>query len=78
MEKRALSYTAGVNVNGRSHYEVWRFLKKLQTEPTRDPATPLPGIYPEKTINKTKMGEIKQWEKIFANEVTHKGLTSKT
>ena len=50
MEKRALSYTAGGNVNGRSHYEVWRFLKKLQTEPTRDPATPLPGIYPEKTI----------------------------
>ena len=32
----------------------------------------------KKTINKTKMGEIKQWEKIFAYEVTHKGLTSKT
>ena len=50
MEKRAFSYTAGRSVNGRSHYEVWRFLKKLQTEPTYDPAIPLPGIYPEKTI----------------------------
>ena len=29
---------------------VWRFLKKLEVELTYDPAIPLLGIYPEKTI----------------------------
>ena len=29
---------------------VWRFLKKLKTELLYDPAIPLLGIYPEKTI----------------------------
>ena len=29
---------------------VWRFLKKLKTELPYDPAIPLLGIYPEKTI----------------------------
>ena len=29
---------------------VWRFLKKLKIELLYDPATPLLGIYPEKTI----------------------------
>ena len=29
---------------------VWRFLKKLKLELPYDPATPLLGIYPEKTI----------------------------
>ena len=29
---------------------VWRFLKKLKIELPYDPATPLLGIYPEKTI----------------------------
>ena len=29
---------------------VWRFLKKLKTELAYDPAIPLLGIYPEKTI----------------------------
>ena len=29
---------------------VWRFLKKLQIEPPYDPAIPLLGIYPEKTV----------------------------
>ena len=29
---------------------VWRFLKKLQIELPYDPAIPLLGIYPEKTI----------------------------
>ena len=28
---------------------VWRFLKKLGIKPPYDPATPLPGIYPEET-----------------------------
>ena len=29
---------------------VWRFLKKLKIELPYDPAVPLLGIYPEKTI----------------------------
>ena len=29
---------------------VWRFLKKLKVEVPYDPAIPLLGIYPEKTI----------------------------
>ena len=29
---------------------VWRFFKKLSIELPYDPAIPLPGIYPEKTI----------------------------
>ena len=29
---------------------VWRFLKKLKLELPYDPAIPLPGIYPDKTI----------------------------
>ena len=29
---------------------VWRFLNKLKIEPPCDPAIPLQGIYPEKTI----------------------------
>ena len=29
---------------------VWRFLKKIKIELPYDPAIPLPGIYPEKTI----------------------------
>ena len=29
---------------------VWKFLKKLKKEPPYDPAIPLVGIYPEKTI----------------------------
>ena len=29
---------------------VWRFLKKLKIELPYDPATPLLGVYPEKTI----------------------------
>ena len=29
---------------------VWRFLKKLKIEPPYDPAIPLLGMYPEKTI----------------------------
>ena len=29
---------------------VWRFLKKLKIELPKDPAIPLLGIYPEKTI----------------------------
>ena len=29
---------------------VWRFFKKLKIEPPYDPATPLLGIHPEKTI----------------------------
>ena len=34
---------------------VWRFLKKLQIELPYDPAIPLLGIYPEKTIVQKEM-----------------------
>ena len=47
VEKRELSYTAGGNVLWRA---VWWFLKKLYIELLYDPAIPLLGIYPEKTI----------------------------
>ena len=35
---------------------VWRFLKKLKTELPYDPAIPLLGIYPEKTIIQKETG----------------------
>ena len=52
MEKREPSYTVGGNVNWCSYYgkPVWRFLKKLKIELPYDPAIPLLGIYPDKTI----------------------------
>ena len=52
MEKREHSCTAGGNVNWYSHYGEWYggSLKKLQIELPYDPAIPLGGIYPEKTI----------------------------
>ena len=52
VEKRIPSYTVGGNVNCCSHYEqqVWRFLRKLKTELPYDPAIPLLGIYPDKTL----------------------------
>ena len=52
MEEREHSYSVGGNINWCSHYgerTVQRFLKKLGTELPYDPATPLLGIYPEKT-----------------------------
>ena len=52
VEKRELSLTVGGNVNWCSHCgkQVCRFLKKLKIELPYDPAIPLLGIYPEKTI----------------------------
>ena len=51
MEKREPSYTVGGNVNWCSYVEtVRRFLKKLKTELPYDPAIPLLGIYPKKTM----------------------------
>ena len=46
------SYTVGGNVNWCSHYgeQYGGSLKKLATELPYDPAIPLLGIYPEKTI----------------------------
>ena len=35
---------------------VWRFLKKLKIELPYDPANPLLGIYPEKTIIQKETG----------------------
>ena len=52
MEKREPSYTVGGNVSWCSHYgeQYGEFLKKLKIELPYDPAIPLLGIYPEKTI----------------------------
>ena len=52
MEKREPYYTVDGNVNLCSHYaeQHGRFLKKLKIELPYDPAIPLLGIYPEKTI----------------------------
>ena len=52
MEKREPSYIVGGNVNWYSHYggQYWRLLKKLEIELQHNPAIPLLGINPEKTI----------------------------
>ena len=52
MEKREPSYIVGGNVSGCSHCgkQVWRFLTKLNIELPYDPAIPLLGIQPDKTI----------------------------
>ena len=52
MEKREPSYTVGGNVNWCSHYgeQYGVSSKKLKIELPYDPAIPLLGIYPDKTI----------------------------
>ena len=51
MEKREPPCTVGGNVNLYSHYgEQYGGSLKLKIELPYDPATPLLGIYPEKTI----------------------------
>ena len=50
MEKREHSYTVGGNVNWYKWKMAWMFLKKLKIELPYDPAIPLLGIYPDKTI----------------------------
>ena len=47
MEKREPSYT---KLMQPLYKTVWRFLKKLTREMPRDPAIPLLGIYPDKTL----------------------------
>ena len=52
MEKREPSYTVGGNVNWCSHYgkQYGGSSKKLKVEMPYDPAIPLLGIYPDKTL----------------------------
>ena len=52
MEKKEPSYTVGGDANWYSHCEEQYgvSLKKLKIELPYDPAIPLLGIYPEKTI----------------------------
>ena len=52
MEKRESSYTVGGTVHWYNHYgeQCGGSLKNLKIELLYDPATPLLGIYPEKTI----------------------------
>ena len=54
VEKREPSCTAGGNVNWYSHYgeQFWRYLRNLYIELPYDPAIPLLGIYPDKTLLK--------------------------
>ena len=47
MENKEPSYTLDENVHSGS---VWRFFKKLKIKLPYDPAIPLLGICPEKTI----------------------------
>ena len=44
---------------------VWRFLKKLKLELPYDPAIPLLGIYPEKTIIQKESGTTMFIEALF-------------
>ena len=57
MEKREPSCTVGGNVNGYSHYGE-QYGGKLKIELPYDPAIPLLGIYPEKTIIQKESGTI--------------------
>ena len=51
MEKRESTYTVGNVSWWRPLWRViWQFLKILKTELPYDPATPVLGIYPEKTL----------------------------
>ena len=52
VEKREPSYTTGGNVHWFNHYEklYGGFPKKTKVELSYNPAIPLLGIYPEKTI----------------------------
>ena len=51
VEKREPSYTVGGNVNWYSHYgKRMEVPQKTKTELSYDPAIPLLGIYPEKTL----------------------------
>jgi len=50
LEKRELFYSVGGNIYWFSHYgKLRKFLDKLKIELPYDPATPLLGIYLEKT-----------------------------
>ena len=48
VEKREPSCSVGGNINRYTQLTGWRFIKKLKTEPLRDPAMLLLGIYSEK------------------------------
>ena len=52
MEKRESSYTVGGTVNWYNHYgeQCGGSLKNLKIELLYDPATPLLGIFPKKTL----------------------------
>ena len=55
-KQKELSYTVGGTVNWSSHYgeQYGCSLKKLKIELPYDPVIPLLGIYPEKTIKRSK------------------------
>ena len=45
-----LALLMGMQIDAAIWTKVWRFLKKLKIELPYDPAIPLLGIYPEKTM----------------------------
>ena len=56
MEKKEPSYTVGMELVQPLQRMGWRFLKKLKLELPYDPAIPLLGIYPEKTLIRKDTG----------------------
>ena len=51
---------------------VWRFLRKLKIELSFDPAIPLLGIYPEKTMTRKDTGTLMFIATLFAIAKTWK------
>ena len=77
VKKRKPSCTAGGNVSWYSHYQ-WRtgkrFLKRQEEELQYDPAIPLLGIYPEKTIIQNDICTPTFTESLFTTAKTWKQL----
>ena len=67
MQKGESSYTAGGNVNWRSHYgrQYRDYFKKLGIKPPKDPAIPLLGVYPEETKTERHMYPIVHCSTIY-------------
>ena len=51
-----LALLVGMQIDTTTMENSWKFLKKLKIELPYDPAIPLLGIYPEKTIIQTDTG----------------------
>ena len=74
MEKKEPCYTVGGTVNWCNHCgkTVWRFLRKLKIELPFDPAIPLLGIYPDKTMTRKDTCTLMFTAALFATAKTWK------